>query len=176
LPRSTAAPSDKRLRYRVVAIDDRSALRSACRHLSRVSRTEGGTYVVVEAEGKAPRRVARDLLTGEHAALYVGGSSKLRRRVVQMLCTLSGRNRRHRFAALLRDGYWGSRRLEDLLLVLLPFSPAACLEDFLVRAYAAHHGSRPIGNERWVGSTSAHNEEPWIDVSWPLLFQGRIGE
>lgn len=164
------ATSDKRLRYRVVNATDRLDLRIAAADLRRRARTKAGVYVIIDGAG-APRRdqYLRQVLKGALEALYIGSSSHLGHRANHLRCGLAGTNPRHGFARFYFLELVGKHRLEDLVMILIPFSPAYRLEGFLLEEHRSQYGCYPPGNQRRAGRTSARLEEPWVPVSWAGL-------
>ena len=167
---AACAASDKRLRYRVVNATDQVGLRIAAADLSRRARTKAGVYVIIDGAGAPSKdQRLRWVLNGTFETLYIGSSSQLGHRASQLRCGLVGTNPRHGFSRFYFQELVGKHRLEDLAMILIPFSPAYCLERFLIEEHLGQYGSYPAGNQRRAGRTSARLEEPWVPVSWPSL-------
>lgn len=164
------ATSDKRLRYRVVNATDQVGLKIAAADLRRRARTKAGVYVIIDGAGAPSRdQGLRRVLNGTFETLYIGSSSQLGHRANQLRCGLVGTNPRHGFSRFYFQELVGKHRLEDLAMILIPFSPAYCLEHFLLEEHLGQYGSYPARNQRRAGRTSARLEEPWVPVSWPSL-------
>lgn len=121
------ATSDKRLRYRVVNATDQVGLKIAAADLRRRARTKAGVYVIIDGAGAPSRdQGLRRVLNGTFETLYIG---------------LVGTNPRHGFSRFYFQELVGKHRLEDLAMILIPFSPAYCLERFLLEEHLGQYGS-----------------------------------
>lgn len=172
--------SDKRLRYRLVRAMDRIAIKRACEALARRSRTPGGVYIVLDEppagdEPSGGKASLREILRGRRTILYVGGSSDLKTRSLHLASGFLGTNHRHCFVQFHRRELLLEPARERLTLLLMPFSPHHCLEEFILSAHEETWGAYPVGNRRRATRSSAHDQERPVEVTAGLLMNRARG-
>lgn len=115
--------------------------------VGRLARREGhasGVYLVIDRRALPDRRehlLAR-VIDEPRRILYVGSGTVLRSRVRSLFRSLTGHPKAHGFGQKFLDRCPGCSP-SDLVLVLLPFAPAWCLEKFLL-----HEISRKLARAR----------------------------
>lgn len=171
-PRILSGPSC--LRYRVTARFKGRDVKEVARCISKETEWASGVYVLVRCSAAlSDRQVVRAALRLEAEILYVGLSEKdWHVRVGTLGHGLWG-------GALSHDAArWVARtpsiHLSELRLILISFSPAFSLEDFLIEEHARHTGRFPTFNFTWGGRSFPNIGKVGIKgLTWAKLLSFR---
>jgi hypothetical protein len=157
-------------RFQTIPANASERLSTAVRRLARREGHGSGVYLVVDRRALAQRQgnLVTRAMNEPRSILYVGSGTLLRSRVRSLFRSLTGNPRAHGFGQKLRDRCPGPSP-SDLVLVLVPFAPAWCLEKFLLQEISRKAGARPPFNDRPAGRTSARKRLPAVNVSWQML-------
>lgn len=158
-----------RFRYFTFPLMDRDARLRAVRTAKRRSDMDGGAYAIVDCL-EAAGNPGRLLLSGEVACLYVGRTCSFAKRMGQLMNAIGGGVVTHSFTEWMARDRPGYRRLENLMVVLVPSRAPAALERFAAEEHARRHGQLPPGNRRFPSRCDSGRREPIREVTWHMLF------
>jgi hypothetical protein len=161
-----------RFRYFTFPLLDRDARLQAVRTAKTRSGLGGGAYAIADLSETAgtPGRL---VLTGEVPFLYVGRTCSFRNRMEQLMNAIRGGVVRHSFTDWVAEEPPGSRRLENLLVFLVPSPAPTAFERFAAEEHKQWHGQLPPGNRRFPSRCDSTRREPFREVTWDMLFPKR---